>query len=297
MDHAARIKILMSGAGENPLEELLVLGRQVHPSFPEGAIRELHQDVANLFAQSQRVSSWGHGYHDFNHTSSVALATARLFHGLHSEGCVVAGEQLEQGIYSAYFHDIGLLQLPGSTVSSENGGIRGHEQRSFAALLTYLRARSFPEDFIKGCKPMILCTSLEENPAQVEFASPAIKQAAFALATADILAQMADRCYLERLPQLYQEMVEGGVKDYTSAVELMGFTSAFYQQVVLERIHTSLGNMARYMKAHFRERWGVNRNLYQESIFANIEYIRKIVSQCQGSKACLDSYLRRETPA
>jgi len=122
--------------------------------------------------------------------------------------------------------------------------------------------------------------------------------ASFAVGSADILAQMADRYYLERLPSLFQEHEEGGIANYNSAVELMEQTSVFYHDVVIDRLSRVFGkSLPSFMQIHFRERWGVDRNLYLDNIKKNVKYIQLVVESCGGDmEESLQKYLRRVPP-
>ena len=69
------------------------------------------------------------------------------------------------------------------------------------------------------------------------------------IGTADLIAQMADRCYLEKCrDRLYKEFVVGGVAienakpgeymvRYKSGLDLLKKTPVFYQQVMRDRLH------------------------------------------------------------
>ncbi|MEN8190917.1 MAG: hypothetical protein ABFS19_13810 [Thermodesulfobacteriota bacterium] len=116
------------------------------------------------------------------------------------------------------------------------------------------------------------------------------------MGSADILAQMADRYYLERLPLLFAEHQEGGIGNYNSVLELMEQTSDFYHNVVIDRLAHSFGNLTKFMQVHFRERWGMERNLYLENIKKNIKYIRFVLRECQGDIDSVKKYLRRIPP-
>jgi hypothetical protein len=124
-----------------------------------------------------------------------------------------------------------------------------------------------------------------------------MQMASFAVGSADILAQMADRYYLERLPSLFQEHQEGGIAaNYNSAIELMQQTSVFYHDVVVDRLSRVFGNLTKYMQIHFRERWGVDKNLYLDNIKKNVKYIQLILKSCDDMDS-LKRYLRRIPPS
>lgn len=45
---------------------------------------------------------------------------------------------------------------------------------------------------------------------------------------------------------------------------------------------------------HFRKRWGIDRDLYAESIKDNIKYMKEINVECAESYECLMERVRRE---
>ena len=114
--------------------------------------------------------------------------------------------------------------------------------------------------------------------------------------SADILAQMADRYYLECLPRLFHEQHTGGVSRHTSALELMRATHSFYHEVVLPRLNITFSRIATAMQTHFRLRHNIDRNLYFDSIERNIGYLESVIDKC-ADLDCFDQYLKRKPPA
>ena len=78
------------------------------------------------------------------------------------------------------------------------------------------------------------------------------------IGTADLIAQMADRCYLEKCrDRLYKEFVVGGIAienakpgeymvRYKSGEDLLQKTPAFYQQVTRDRLNKKFNRVYRY---------------------------------------------------
>lgn len=78
-------------------------------------------------------------------------------------------------------------------------------------------------------------------------------------------------------------------------MELIVHTANFYHNVILERLVVTLSNTSEAMQSHFRERYGLDRNLYKENIDKNIAYVKKIITRCDDIE-CLDQYLKRSPP-
>ncbi len=97
------------------------------------------------------------------------------------------------------------------------------------------------------------------------------------VATADLVAQMADIDYMKRINNLFHEFEEAyafegrdalsarGIFIFNSAQEMIDGTIGFYENFVLPRLK-DLGRMDRYLITFF----GEGRNLYFENITANL---------------------------
>jgi hypothetical protein len=110
------------------------------------------------------------------------------------------------------------------------------------------------------------------------------------LASADLLGQMADRTYLERLLFLYYEFREANVGGYERELDILQKSIGFYE-TTQKRLNNELGNVAVYMRSHFKKRWKLDKDLYEESIQKNIDYLNGILS---NNKERYRDYLRRD---
>jgi hypothetical protein len=99
-------------------------------------------------------------------------------------------------------------------------------------------------DYCGGCGN---CTGLETRIGEIRFESSQHQAVGWMLGTADLLGQMADRIYLERLPFLYLEYNEAGVPGFESEIDLLKKTPAFWE-FTQQRFVAELGDMARYMR-------------------------------------------------
>jgi hypothetical protein len=118
--------------------------------------------------------------------------------------------------------------------------------------------------------------------AEVEFLSKM-------LGTADLLAQMADRMYLEKLLFLYREFKEAGVGGYEDELDLLRKTVEFYD-LIAHRLEILLDGNDRFMISHFESRWQINENLYQKSIEQHRNYLKHILEKSDSDPR---DYLRR----
>jgi len=117
---------------------------------------------------------------------------------------------------------------------------------------------------------------------KIKVAAPEFRLLGNLLGSADILAQMADRCYLEKCyDRLYPEFVRGGIarrrhKDgseevvFASAADLIFKTPRFYQGAT-KRLKQDLGGCYSYVEGHFG-----GQNLYFDELEKNINHARSI---------------------
>ncbi len=296
-NNADLFRIFESGVSSDPLDEIIHLVHTLAPSINRSLLITIHWDIEGIFSgYDPEFRENRNKYHNLRHTYAVVLATLRLFHGLTAEGLEFSSTAVLKGLLSAYFHDTGLLLKVSD--SAENGAAftQCHEQRSIDALSRYLKTSHLDDGIQKDCSSIIQGTNIDFDFQAIQFSSAEIKLVAQIVATADILAQMADRYYIEQLPHLYQEHRDGGVFDHESVFELMKETTSFYHNVIKKRLETTLDNTARAMKAHFRERWNLDRDFYNENVTANINYLQMVVSKCQAHPKNIFIYLQRRPP-
>ncbi len=291
-----RHRIFESGATSDPLDEILTLIELASPSVDLDLIITFHNDIQDIFSgYYPGFRENGNKYHNLRHTYNVVLASARLFHGLTLEGYTFPNNLITKGILSSYFHDTGLLLRSFDTADTGAEFTRYHEARSISSLFKYLESHKFDDITRLDCASMIRCTNLSLDINSIEFSSFETKIAGQVLGTADILAQMADRYYLEQLPFLFIEHRAGGLKQYDSAYELMKNTTNFYYKFITNRLRNILGNVVRVMPTHFQQRWDIEKDLYQENIENNIRYLEGVISECKDPDSVY-RYLRRRPP-
>lgn len=280
------------------LAEILNLARIIHPQIDVQPISRVHHDITRIFSGTYpgfRASN--PTYHNLRHTCQVALASIRLLHGLWCEGRSFSAETLIQGLLSAYFHDTGMLLSDGDTANSGSQFFRGHEERSITFIQRYIKSSRLPDAYRENCAAIIRCTDLNFDPEQYGFPSEEIKLAGQVIGSADILAQMADRYYLERLPLLFQEQKDGEEHRYNSPIELMEHTTQFYHTTVTGRLRVAFADVSRAMQSHFREYRQIDEDLYTRSIAKNIKYLESIIARFGAEQDCFERYLRRKPPA
>lgn len=219
-------------------------------------------------------------YHDYEHTLQVTLCLARLLHARFKAGAQPALSQLrfEQALLASLFHDSGYLKTKYDNFGSGAKWTVIHVERGAEFAGMVLTEQGFPANAIKPVQNMILCTNFMADLNRIEFSDEAERVAGLALATADLLGQMADDAYVEKLPRLFSEFREAeyfkspaegaaGGAMFTSAKDLMRKTPMFYEKVVKPKINRDYRGLYRYLNMPYPD----GPNWYMDQIDANLK--------------------------
>lgn len=221
-------------------------------------------------------------YHDKTHTTDALLAISRLIDGHNIERKKFPVGKVRNALIATILHDSGYLQMVDDTKGTGAKYTLNHVERSIDFIEKYFRAKKFPkQDFVSAAN-MVRCTGLSVNLADIDFSDDNERILGYMLGTADLLGQMSSRTYLERLMYLYKEFEEGGIGGYDSEFSLMKKTLEFYADVQ-KRFEKDFGGVYRYALVHFRERYGIDKDMYAEAIRREMDYLRKILDEYQES--------------
>jgi hypothetical protein len=232
-------------------------------------------------------------YHDLEHTNSVVLATARLMHGCFIEGEALTSRTISLGLTASFFHDVGLIQIENDMNGTGAKYTIGHEERSIEFMKEYLSSKDFSSQDTEDCSHLIQSTILSLPVKEIPFRSKDIETLGKIVGSADLLAQIADRNYLEKLLLLFKEFEEANIPGFSSELELLQKTEDFYAYVAQKRLSEDLGSISASMLPHFKYRWNINGDLYEESISRNLEYLKSMTTECEDSFQCYLDKLRR----
>ncbi len=239
-------------------------------------------------------------YHDMQHSLDMTLAVARLVVGY--EASVPARDRLgpERGMLAligALFHDAGYLRHKTEDRASTNGAefTRTHVTRSGRFLERYLPKIGL-DDYVPVISRIIHFTGYEVALEQIDLEEPKDYIVGHLLGTADLLAQLADRCYLEKCrDRLFPEFVLGGVAfegaggtpvRYRSGRDLLAQTLEFYQKSVHLRLERGFHGAYRYLEGYF----GSDYNPYVYFIRKNLTFLSHVLARDAWDK------LRRRPP-
>jgi hypothetical protein len=225
-------------------------------------------------------------YHDIQHVLDVTLAMARLMDGYQRSRrngeAELPRDVFVIGTLAALYHDFGYLR-------------RRHDHRHrFGAeyTLTHVsRGAAYLRRYVSelGLAPLAPAASTlvhytgYERPAEtIRLSDTLLRRVGQMLGTADIIAQMSDRCYLEKCrDRLFPEFVLGNLAgrkirgaralpEFVSGDELVQKTPGFYQGA-LKRLDFQLARAYEYAAHHFG-----GPNHYLEAMEKNIQYAHAV---------------------
>ena len=259
------------------LKEALFILQLIDQDFNLGPITSaFHKTVGLYKGEWPAYQACNTEFHDLRHVTDTFLAMARLIHGAVVDGETFSQRQINLALIATLLHDAGYIQKKDEHKGTGAQYTAQHVQRSIAFLKHHGTEYGLsPEDSAEG-RLMILCTDLAVNISTIEFPSHEVELLAKMLGTTDLLAQMADRTYLEKLLFLYYEFKEAGVGDYQNELDLLHKTLGFYD-FIAHRLEITLGAAQRIMNSHFKIRWNIQANLYQEAIERQKKFLEKIL--------------------
>jgi hypothetical protein len=239
----------------------------------------VYDNICNLFrGDYPGYRSCNTLYHDLRHTTDVFLALSRLLHGAWATGIRFAPGELTLAMISTLMHDTGYIQQEGDLYGTGGKYTLTHVERSVIFMEEFFPRHGFSVAEIALCESFVLGTSISVEIDQARFATPSALLIGRMIGSADLLGQLADRIYLEKLLFLFREFREANVVGYNSELELLTSTVGFYG-LMEKRLVESLANVRQYMRHHFRARWGIDSDLYQRAIDHNLYYLRRLLEQ------------------
>ena len=260
------------------LAEVEIILNMMSPDFDLAPITEAFNTIVELYeGKHPGFKACNTEYHDLRHTIETFLAMARLLHGAQLNGEGFAEPHITLGLVAALFHDVGYIQEEDDKEGTGAKYTVHHEHRS-AHLLERLGPEfGLSEDEVAIGRMMILGTDIKIDLSSLTFPSDRLQLLCQMLIASDLMAQMADRSYLEKLLFLYHEFKEANVGGYESEVDLLKKTVAFYQ-LVEKRLENIFDRADRFMTSHFVSRWNIHSNLYEEAMERQKEYLQQILN-------------------
>ncbi|MGO9514028.1 MAG: hypothetical protein ACLP2F_10350 [Steroidobacteraceae bacterium] len=267
----------------------------VRDLFAAGWPGESFDRVAVAFEEFERLFSGRmpgyHGvdtvYHDRQHTLDMTLAMARLMLGY--EASVDAqhrfgGERAVMALVTSLFHDAGYIR-EFDDLRHRNGAefTLYHVTRSARFLARFLPSIGM-DSWVPVSTRIVHFTGYEIKLSQIQLADDRDRKLGHLLGTADLIAQMADRCYLEKCrDRLYPEFVLGGIAAapgvdgalqvrYSSGLDLLRQTPRFVHETRAQRLDGEFEHAYGYVERLFD-----GKNPYLEAIDRNVGYLQRVL--------------------
>jgi hypothetical protein len=186
----------------------------------------------------------------------------------------------ELGLLAILLHDTGYLKQHGDDDGTGAKYTLVHVDRSADFAKALLTDKGFPPSEIAAVRHMICCTGVNLDLGAIQFGSDLERKIGFALGTADLLAQMAASDYIEKLPMLYSEFAESAhyydgklepMGHFTSALDLMQKTPAFWENYVLPKINHDFEGLYQLLNDPYPD----GPNYYLKRVEANMERLRR----------------------
>jgi hypothetical protein len=258
------------------------------PGEPFDRVARAFEDFEMLF--TGRMPGY-HGvdtvYHDLQHTLDMTLATTRLIVGYERTAAPamrLGAERAVLAIATALFHDSGYIRE-----FDDRQHVNGaeftlyHVTRSARFLARFLPAVGM-QDWVPIAIRVVHFTGYEMRLEELKFDDARDRKLGHLLGTADLIAQMADRCYLEKCrDRLYPEFVLGGIAAiaddngalrvrYSSGLDLLRQTPQFVHDTRLRRLEGEFEHSYRHVEPLFG-----GRNPYSEAIDRNLSYLDRVL--------------------
>ena len=281
--------------------EVLRLFKELYDGASTLALETAFADAAALYrGERAEYHACDTAYHDIQHVLDVTLAMARLLDGYERRrnGDPKLGPEIfVVGVLAALFHDFGYLRRRRDRLHRFGAEYTlTHVSRGADFLRRYMKQPGLGH-LSTAASTLVHFTGYERPVETIRLKDDLLRRVGQMLGTADIIAQMSDRCYLEKCrDRLFGEFVLGGLAGrklasrrslpfFTSGDELVHKTPGFYENAS-RRLDLQLARAYEYAGRHFG-----GQNLYLDEIHKNISHARR-VAETPGTVV-----LRRQPPS
>jgi hypothetical protein len=278
--------------------EVMRIYRDLYKRADAPALSRAFDDMVRLYrGEFPGYTRCDTAYHDIQHVNEVTLAMARLLDGYErarGDGPAIGERNFQLGTICALYHDMGYIRRVNDK-KHRNGAeyTTTHVSRGSRFLREYFPSIGMA-DLADVAAQVIHFTGYERPVASIRVPDPIYKLVGSLLGSADIIAQMADRCYLEKCrDRLFPEFVAGGITRkqtshgevvvFASGEDLLRKTPSFYANAE-KRLDVDLGGTYQYAQSHFG-----GQNLYMDAVKQNIRFIQRAAEEG-------DVTLRRQPP-
>ena len=272
--------------------EVARIYRALYAREPAVALGQAFDDGARLYSgEFPGYAGCDTGYHDLQHALEVTLAMARLLDGYErwrGADPAIGGRLFQFGVLCALFHDAGYIRRARDRGRGNGASYADrHVGRGARFLRAYLRAAGMPDLADAGSR-MLRFTEFGRRVASIRTASALQARVGRFLGSADLVAQLADPCWLEKWRErLYPEIVSSGVALRRSpAGELLSVSS--HQDLLrhaprifrtgLDRLEIEFGGAYEYGRGHFG-----GEDPYGDAIRRNLGIAERVAAEAGHS--------------
>jgi hypothetical protein len=226
-------------------------------------------------------------YHDRQHSLDMTLAMARMMVGYEATATREARFGVERAVMAlvvSLFHDAGYIR-ESDDQTHRNGAefTLYHVTRSARFLARFLPSIGM-EAWVPTATRVVHFTGYEMELDQIQLPDVRDRKLGHLLGTADLIAQMADRCYLEKCrDRLYPEFVLGGIAAapgtngalqvrYSSGLDLLRQTPQFVRATRVRRLEGEFEHAYRHLEPLFD-----GKNPYLEAIDRNLNFLDRVL--------------------
>lgn len=225
-------------------------------------------------------------YHDMQHSLDGTLAVARLFvaYDRSAEPTERLGaERALLGVICALFHDSGYIRRKDDQQRNGAEYTRLHVGRSAEFLSQYLATIGMAK-WSPVAAEIVHFTGYE-RPFDKIHANGLDRKAGHLLGTGDLIAQMSDRCYLEKCrDRLYPEFILGGIAvsedaatgntqvRFSSGLDVLRHTPDFVESITRTHLDGEFQGEYRKLSILFD-----GANPYVEAIQSSLSYLQDIL--------------------
>ncbi len=279
LDPTGEVYLDDPAAVESVIRSILdgLYGNGYHASLLSDAIRDLisayRGDYPGLLCSDTL-------YHDLRHALEAGLTTARLLDGYAKSLATDNSEPFDGdhallAVLLALFHDIGLLRREAEGHLFGAALTPVHEERGVEFMRHYLLQTKLA--YLAESSRLIMATKLVFTMPPT-WSVPDRKLAGM-VATADLLSQFSDRCYLEKCRDfLFVEFSAFGLagsadSPYPDKETLLAMTPGFVSKILHQRLEEEF-----FGEYHFLELHTGGKNPWEEAIRRNQSFLEHILA-------------------
>jgi len=250
-------------------------------------VQQSFEDFERLFeGEFEGYQACDTFYHDKQHTLDMTLALARLIEGyqqLHKKEDQLSADYVVIGLITALYHDSGYIRETDDPTINGSVYTKVHITRSARFLSNYLPMIGL-NGYVDIAKNIVHYTGYEIKPSDIKLPDKKLHTIGHMLGSADLIAQMSDRCYLEKCrDRLYPEFVLGNVAEtrqddgtttllYSSGNNLLEKTPAFYHLEINSRLNDLFNGVYQYAEQHFGD-----SNHYIDTLETNMCHLDNLI--------------------